>query len=392
MIVFMFPGQGSQKPQMGQAWVGHPSWEVVGEASSALGRDVAQLLLEADAEELRATRNAQLATMVTSLVVLDAVERLGVEPAAVAGHSLGEYSALVASGAIAFDEGVRLVDERGEAMRLAGIEHPGTMAAVLGLGDDDVVSLCDDADGDVWVANFNAPGQVVVAGSSAGVEAAAALAKERGAKKVLPIQVSGAFHTPYMRPALEQLTKAIDATELRDPDLAVYANVDAAAHRSGTEWADLLATQLTSPVQWRRILHQLADDGFTTFVEIGPGAILTGTAKRTLDDARNLSVSSPDDLDKLLAALAEGPIARGAGVHEGEHLFATERMVVSPAAGVFSPAQGVGNGTRLEPGDVVGQVGSEQVRSPFSGTIMGVLAMEGERVAVSQPVAWLRTD
>jgi [acyl-carrier-protein] S-malonyltransferase len=392
MIVFTFPGQGSQKPGMGRAWVGHPSWEVVAEASAALGRDLAHLVLDADAEELRATRNAQLATLVTSLVVLDAVERLGVEPAAVAGHSLGEYSALVASGALSFEDAVRLVDERGEAMRLASTEHEGTMAAVIGLGDDDVVAACAEVDEEVWVANFNAPGQVVVAGSPAGVAAAGERAKERGAKKVLPVAVSGAFHTPYMRPALDRLRKAIDAAELRAPELAVYANVDARPHAGADEWVELLATQLTSPVQWRQTLHHLDEGGFTTFVELGPGTILTGTAKRTVDGARTLSVGSPDDLDRLLASLAEQPAALGGGVHEGEHLFATERVVVSPSAGVFTLAEGIGPGTRLEPGNVVGRVGQDEVRSPFAGEIMGVLAVEGERVTISQPVAWLRTS
>src|SRR4051812_10590334 len=138
MIAFTFPGQGSQKPGMGAPWANHPSWELVSEASDATGRDVRHLLLTADAEELRATRNSQLATLVASLVVLDAVERLGVEPAVFAGHSLGEYTALVASGAIAFEDGMRLVCERGEAMQSAGEEHRGTMAAVLGLDDDKV--------------------------------------------------------------------------------------------------------------------------------------------------------------------------------------------------------------------------------------------------------------
>lgn len=391
MIVFTFPGQGSQKPGMGEPWVGHPSWEVVTEASAAVDLDLSRLLLDADADELKATRNAQLATLVTSLMVLDAVERLGVEPAAVAGHSLGEYTALVAAGALGFDDGARLVAERGEAMRVAGAEHEGTMAAVLGLGDDDVDAACADVEGDVWVANYNAPGQVVIAGDPGALGRAAELAKERGAKKVMPIPVSGAFHTPFMASALDRLRKAIDQADLRDAELPVYANVDARAHTATDEWTELLATQLTSPVRWRQVLHNLSDAGCTTFVELGPGSVLTGMAKRTVDGARTLSVATPADLDKLLASLAEQPSARGAGIHEGEHLFATERVVVSPAAGVFSPAEGMAPGSRLEPGQCVGRVGADEVRSPFAGTVMGVLAVQGERVAVSQPVAWLRT-
>src|SRR5215471_1008196 len=148
MIAFTFPGQGSQQPGMGDAWLDHPSWELVDEASDAAGRDVGQLLCQADADELRATRNAQLATFVTSLVVLDAVERLGVEPGVVAGHSLGEYTALVASGALAFEDGVRLVVARGEAMQAAGQQREGTMAAVLGLDDDKVELACARVDED----------------------------------------------------------------------------------------------------------------------------------------------------------------------------------------------------------------------------------------------------
>lgn len=391
MIVFTFPGQGSQKPGMGTPWVGHPSWELVGEASAAIGRDIEHLLLGAPADELTETRNAQVATFVLSLVVLDAIERLGVEPAAVAGHSLGEYTALVAAGALAFEEGATLVAERGEAMQAAGRERAGGMAAVLGLDDDAVEVACARVDGDVWVANYNAPGQVVVAGSPEAIDDLAALAKEAGAKKVLPVPVSGAFHTPFMAPARERLRKALAATDVRDPELPTYANVDAAPHTDAGEWLGLLGAQLCSPVRWRQTLHRLHDDGFGTYVEVGPGTVLTGLAKRTVSGARVLSVSTPADLDRLLEALAAPP-AGAVGAHEGEHLFATERLVVSPAAGLFSPAGGLDPGLRLEPGDVLGTVGDHEVRSPFSGVVMGVLAVDGERVTASQPIAWLRTS
>ena len=198
MLAFTFPGQGSQRPGMGRPWTDHESWELVDEASEVADRDVARLLLDADAEELKDTRNAQLTTFVSSLMVLDAAERLGPEPSFCAGHSLGEYTALTATGALGFDEGVRLVCERADAMYQAGIENPGTMAAVLGLDDDLVEVACRRADSDVWVANFNAPGQVVIAGSKEGVAAAGAVAKELGAKRVMSLPVSGAFHTPFM--------------------------------------------------------------------------------------------------------------------------------------------------------------------------------------------------
>ena len=391
MIVFTFPGQGSQKPAMGEPWRDHPSWELVDEASAVVGRDLGRLLIDADADELRSTDNAQMATFLTSLVVLDAVERVGVVPAATAGHSLGEYTALVASATLSLEEGVSLVAERGEAMKAAAAQHTGTMAAVLGLDDADVEIACAKTDGDVWVANYNAPGQVVIAGSPEAVDDAAGAAREMGAKKVMPMAVSGAFHTPFMAPARDRLRKAIAAAELRPPDIPVYANVDARAHRGGDEWAPLLGAQLCSPVRWRQTLLHLADDGATVYVELGPGSVLTGMAKRTVQGAATISVSVPDDLDQLLATLAI-PSAAGAGVHEGEHLFSTERLVVSPAAGVFSPADDAGSGTTVEPGSVLGTVGDHEVRSPFAGVVMGMLAVDGERVTASQPIAWLRVQ
>jgi [acyl-carrier-protein] S-malonyltransferase len=390
MIAFTFPGQGSQKPGMGAPWRDHPSWEVVNEASAACGRDVAALLLDADADELKATRNAQLATFVASLVVLDAVERVGVEPAAVAGHSLGEYTALVASGALSFDDGCRLVTERGEAMKSAAEEHQGTMAAVLGLGDDDVEVACARVDGDVWVANYNGPGQVVIAGSPEALAAATVIAKKLGAKKVLPIPVSGAFHTPFMASARDRLRKALAAADLRAADLPVVANVDGRVHHQGADWASLLTTQLTSPVRWRQALHTLDDLGTTRFVEVGPGSVLTGLAKRTISGVATNTVATPEELDRLLTSLTEQS-SGASGMHEGEHLFAAERVVVSPAAGVFAPGSSLRAGTELTVGQVLGAVGGQEVRSPFAGHIVGVLAVAGERVISSQPIAWLRT-
>jgi [acyl-carrier-protein] S-malonyltransferase len=390
MIVFTYPGQGSQAPGMGGPWVEHPSWELVHEASAATGRDVEALLLRADAEELRQTRNAQLSTFVLSMVVLDAVARVGVDAAGHAGHSLGEYSALTASGAIDFADAVRLVCERGEAMQVAAEERPGTMAAILGLDDDKVDIACARVADDVWVANYNAPGQVVVAGTVEAVARAGEVAKELGAKRAMPIPVGGAFHTPLMAPARDRLRKAIDQTDLRDPDGIVVANVDALAHAGAGEWRGLLNAQLCSPVRWRQTLHTLADAGFTTFVELGPGTVLTGLAKRTLGEAKRLSVSTPAELDTLLEALAS-PAAGAVGQHEGEHLFATERLVVSPAAGVFAPLGDVGPGDRIDAGHLLGHVGSVEVRSAFRGEIMGFLAVEGERVSSSQPIAWLRS-
>jgi [acyl-carrier-protein] S-malonyltransferase len=390
MIAFTFPGQGSQKTGMGEPWREHPSWELVDEASAVAERDVAHLLLDAGADELRETRNAQLATFVTSLLVLDAVQRLGVEPALVAGHSLGEYSALTAAGVVSFADGVRLVAERGDAMQVAAAERAGTMAAVVALDDDDVAVACARTDGDVWVANHNAPGQVVIAGAPEAIEAAGQEAKALGARRILPLEVSGAFHTPFMASARDRLRKALAQADLRDAEVPVLANVDAHPHTSATDWEGLLAAQLCSPVRWRHILHALGEAGVDLVVELGPGTALTGMAKRTLDGVTTLAVGVPDDLDRLLAALSE-PRAAHWAPEPGEHLFVTERLVVSPGAGPFRAEDGVGPGTEVQPGSLVGHVGDLEVRSPFAGHLMELLAAEGERLAPSEPVAWLRS-
>ena len=392
MICFTYPGQGSQKAGMGSAWVNHPSWELVAEASEAAGRDVARLLLDADDEELRHTRNSQLATFMVSMIALDAVSRVGIETAGHAGHSLGEYSALVAAGVVDFYDGVRLVGERGEAMQVAVEEQDGTMAAVMGLDDDLVEQACDQTDGEVWVANYNAPGQVVIAGAPAMVDAAGAVAKDLGAKRVMALPVGGAFHTPFMLSARDRLAKAVDKTEFRMPDHPVYANVDAAAHTGADIWAGLLNDQLTSPVRWRQSVHNMCDDGYTTFIELGPGAVLTGTVKRTAKDCQPLKVNTPADIDAVLEALAGPPVTAAGGPLEGEALFTTERLVVSPAAGVFQPTDGHLLGTSVPAGQLLGNVGDTEVRSPWAGVIMGFLAVDGERVTASQPIAWLRTN
>jgi [acyl-carrier-protein] S-malonyltransferase len=390
MIVFTYPGQGSQKSGMGRPWVDHESWELVAEASDATGRDITELLLDTTDDELKETRNSQLSTFMMSMIVLDAVSRVGVEAAAHAGHSLGEYSALAAAGVLDFTDAAKLVGERSEAMQVCSEERTGTMAAVLGLDDNLVESACLRIDGDVWVANYNAPGQVVIAGDPDAIAAAADVAKELGAKRVMPLTVGGAFHTPFMAPARDRLRKAIDQVEFRDPDKAVYSNVDALGHDRAGEWPGLLSSQLTCPVRWRQILHEFERTGVSTYVELGPGNVLSGLAKRTVDGARQLSVATPADVDNLLEALA-GPGHDRVSSLEGEALFAHERLVVSPCAGVFVPVGEPLVGTTIEIGRLLGHVNGVEVRSPFAGEIQGFLAMAEERVTASQPIAWLRT-
>jgi [acyl-carrier-protein] S-malonyltransferase len=401
---FVFPGQGSQRPGMGAAWRDHPSWETVADASDAAGRDVAHLLVDADAAELTETRNAQLATFTFSLLVLDAVERLGIEPTACAGHSVGEYAALVAAGALGFEDGVRVVAERGEAMQAAADADPGVMAMISGSDAETVDIACHLADGPVWLANDNSAEETVVAGERAAVARAGAHAVELGARSVTPVAVGGAFHTPFMASARHRLEKALRTVTFHDPEIPVIANVDARAHADAAGWEPLLLAQLTSPVRWRRSVARLgglADRDSTAerlLVELGPGRALSRLIGQTLPGVTTLSVSSPDDLDHLVDAVAGNTtLALFAAGHAGEHLYVSERLVISPCAGVFAPNGGRYDGdgalaadAPVEVGTLLGTVSGTEVRSPFAGTLMGMLAHPDERVQAGQPVAWLR--
>ena len=282
--------------------------------SEVVGRDLAELLVEAGPETLKATRNSQLATYTLSLVVLDAARRgplagrdgpsaagPGPSAVAVAGHSLGEYTALVAGGALSAEAGALLVQARGEAMQAAAEQNPGTMAAVLGLDLDQVAEACARA-GEAWVANDNTPGQVVVAGSADGVAAASREATALGAKRVLALQVGGAFHSPLMAPAQEPLDQALARAGIGQTACPLVANVDAQPHEDG--FAALLSAQLCSPVRWRQGMTSLASLGATLFVELGPGTELSGMVKRGVTGAARANVAAPQDLEALGEALA----------------------------------------------------------------------------------------
>ena len=409
---------------MGRPWHDHPSWDIVQDASDVAGRDIETLLLDAGTEELAETRNAQLATFVMGLVVLDAVERLGIEPTACAGHSLGEYTALMAAGAIGFEDAVRLVAERGEAMQEAADENPGIMLALAGIDDELARIACRRADGDVWLANSNAPDECVIAGRPAEAHRAADVARELGATLVTEVAVSGAFHTPLMAPAQPRLRKALQTTTFFPLAVPVVANVDALPHPDVAEWQTLLSAQLRSPVRWRQSVQSLAAimragewDGDNLFCELGPGAQLSAMVKATVPEAVNIPITVPDDLDTLVATLTGGTSVQGSESHQGERLYVSERLVISPCAGIFqlpqghvpgpATAEGSGrgadaltgastgapsspSGTPIEIGDLVGLVSGTEVRSPFAGDLMGVLAHPGERVQAGQPIAWLR--
>ena len=392
MIVFTYPGQGSQFSGMGASWLDHPSWELIEEASDATNVDIADLLLNADDDLLRETQNAQLATFVLSMLILDAVERLGLDSTGHAGHSLGEYSALTASGALDFSDAARLVSIRGNAMKKAIEEKPGTMAAVLGLEDSAVEDLCAEIADEVWIANYNSPGQLVIAGTNSAIEKASDLAKKIGAKKVTQLSVSGAFHTPLMNAARVELSEAIENTDIRPPSGIVVANVDGVAHENPETWRALLSAQLCSPVRWTQSLTTLLTMNFSTFIEIGPGKVLTGLTKRADSDTKRLNINKPSDLDQLLDLIAPtSPTSDESGIgHEGEHLFSTDRLVVSPSAGIFKPVSNLEIGKKLSNGQLLGHVGNAEIHSPFSGELMGWIALPDERLTASQPIAWLR--
>jgi [acyl-carrier-protein] S-malonyltransferase len=392
---FVFPGQGSQRAAMGVPWRDHPSWEVVDDASAVAGIDLAHLLLRADGEELAETRNAQLATFTMSLVVLDAVERLGIEPTACAGHSLGEYTALVAAGAVGFEDGVRLVVERASAMEAASDDDPGLMLLIGGLDDEQVRVACRRADGDVWVANFNTPTEAVIAGRPEAARRAADIARQLGAAYVSDVAAAAAFHTPLMATAQGRLRKALDHVVFHEPAVPVVANVDGMVHLEAADWPLLLSAQMRSPVRWRQGVLRLVsdpwvDDGLVC--EVGPGGVLSAMIRATAPGIDTLVLAEPDDLDRLVGALAgDTPLQSFTTHHQGEHLYVSERLVISPAAGIFQPAtDSPAIEGPLEVGTLLGTVGTTEVRSPFAGQLMGVLTHPGERVQTGQPIAWLR--
>lgn len=285
---FVFPGQGSQYVGMAKDfWEADPeSRSLMEHADAVLGVPLSGICFTGPEEELRQTQNTQPAIFLHSMVV--ARKLSSIRPDMVAGHSLGEYSALVAAGAISFDDALRLVRLRGELMQKAGIERQGTMAAVVGLAPETVEDLCREAAamGIVQPANFNSPGQVVISGSVAGVRNAMVIARQRGAKLVKELVVSGAFHSPLMESARNGLKQGIDSARIRDAAIPVYANVTAEPATRAAEIRDLLYRQLTSPVRWEQTVKNMVRDGATDFMEIGPGKVLQGLVKRTSGGVR----------------------------------------------------------------------------------------------------------
>ncbi len=284
-IALLFPGQGSQAVGMGRTLYEKSAQarRLFEEAEAILGIPLRQYMFEGPADMLRRTSVTQPALYVHGYAV--AMER-GIEPAAVAGHSLGEFTALAVAGVFDFEEGLRLVKVRAEAMQAACDEKPSTMAAIIGLPDEVVERLCQEvSEGVVVPANYNSPGQLVVSGDTAAVEALISRAKAAGARLAKKLEVNGAFHSPLMASAREKLADAIAATPFRTPKCAVYPNVTAQATRNSAQLKELLTQQLTASVRWAQTLQNMWADGIQTFYELGPGNVLVGLVKRTLPHA-----------------------------------------------------------------------------------------------------------
>jgi [acyl-carrier-protein] S-malonyltransferase len=304
----VFPGQGSQSVGMGQALCeAYPTLKsVYDEASSVLGYDVKALCFHGPGERLNLTEHTQPALLVCSIAALRTLEPAGIKLVAVAGHSLGEYSALVAAGGLSFREAVGLVQKRGRYMAEAVPPGTGLVAALLGLTADVVKEVCREAStvGIVAAANFNSPGQIVIAGEKAAVERAIELAKAKGCKKAIPLPVSVPVHTPLMQKAADQLAKDVAQVQWSPLQVPLVNNADARAITRVDEIQASLVKQLPSSVLWEDTIQTMRTMGVTTFVEVGPGTVLTGLIKRIAPDVRLLNVHDPKSLDTTLGALA----------------------------------------------------------------------------------------
>lgn len=296
----VFAGQGSQREGMASPWRHLPSsarWE---EASDLLGFDVARLGTEASAEELREPATCQIALFVHAAVLLDAWRAAGgAEPVAVAGHSLGEYDALLAAGVLSFADALRLVAVRARATQAAAEANPGGMVACLGYDVEAVTEACDAVG--AHVANDNAPGQIVCAGPAGALEALKQRLGEEDRGKVVDVAVGAAYHSPHMRPAVDELGAALDGAEFGDAAVPVVANVDARPHTAAAQWPELLRAQVTSPVRWRESVPALVAEGASEIVELCASPVLTGMIKRIDRTLTRRAVTTPDELEEALA-------------------------------------------------------------------------------------------
>lgn len=304
-IAFVFPGQGSQYVGMGKDLVAKFSYtkKIFEEANSALGFDLQKLCFEGPEDELKRTEITQPAILTISAVCLEVLRSFGnIKAEAVAGHSLGEYSALYSAGSLSFKDAIKLVNSRGKFMQTAVPLGEGTMAAILGLDHNIVRDICAKASakGTVEAANINSPGQIVISGKVAGVAEAGRLAKEAGAKRIIELQVSAPFHSSLMKPAADKLAEALSQVQIKNASFPVVSNVTADYVSDAGAIKELLIRQMTSPVLWEDSIIKLANDGFDNFIEIGPGKVLTGLIKKINSKLKVFNVSDAASLGDFL--------------------------------------------------------------------------------------------
>ncbi len=292
MKALVFPGQGSQFPGMGKELYDARKdiKDIMDHANDVLGFSITKIMFEGDAAALQQTKVTQLSIFIYSVAAIKVVNGIGASM--VAGHSLGEFSALVANGVITFEDGLKLVQQRALAMQQACDDVPGTMAAILGLPDDIVENICRETTGVVVPANYNCPGQLVISGEKSAVEAACIALKEAGAKRALILPVHGAFHSPLMQPAQDQLEAAIHATKFRTASMPVYQNINAEAVTDPETIKKNLIAQLTGPVKWTQTIQNMSKDGAESFIEVGPGNTLQGLIRKINPNAHTASGTS----------------------------------------------------------------------------------------------------
>jgi [acyl-carrier-protein] S-malonyltransferase len=303
-VAFCFPGQGSLEAGMGRAIAEAvpEAMDVFTRGSEASGLDLVHLCFEAPEAELVQTEVQQPALVATSLAVLEAIKSRGIKPDFVVGHSVGEFAALASAGALKFEEAIALVRERGLAMAEAAKKNPGSMAAILGLDDEVVEWICRRIL-NVWPANYNCPGQIVVSGENLAVEEACQAAEAEGARRAVKLRVSGAFHSPLVARAADRLRPALDRVKFSEPTAPFMSTVTARIE-DAKRMGPLLVEQLTAPVRFTQAAQALVREGVHTFVEVGPGNVLSGLVKRIDRDAKTISVSTPESLAKLEETLA----------------------------------------------------------------------------------------
>jgi [acyl-carrier-protein] S-malonyltransferase len=302
---YLFPGQGSQFVGMAKDLYDKYSdvRDIFERANEIMQFDLATICFEGPEEKLKQTQITQPAIFVHSMAVFELIKDRISLPDALAGHSLGEYSALVASGALSFEDGLKLVKIRGELMQQAGIDNPGTMGAIIGLDAGVVDEICENAKdaGIVRAANYNSPGQIVISGDVEAVRMAMVTAKERGAKRVVELVVSGAFHSPLMEGAAGGLLEALKKAEIKTATIPVYTNVEATASTESDKIRDLLFKQLTHPVRWEEIIRNMADSQVDNYYEIGPNKVLSGLNRRINRDLVTSSVGIVSEVESLLS-------------------------------------------------------------------------------------------